>query len=196
MPFIVEKSIHSSPKKLIEYILNPDKNEEMKYVSGVICHCDADAAFEDFRDIYERYAHEKFQGKNNSRDSDLPKGKKRENVLMFHYIQSSAPGEVSPELAHKIGVEFAKRAWGSRRAVLISTHEDKEHTHNHFAVSVFNNKGERWYGNKAPQESSEKHLTNWQNNTASRSLSQEKRNETTIMRSGSQRDRAHHGRKR
>ena len=76
MPVIIEKSIHSSPKKLIEYILNPDKNEEMKYVSDVICHCDADAAFEDFRDIYERYAHEKFQGKNNGRDSDRPKGKK------------------------------------------------------------------------------------------------------------------------
>lgn len=149
MPVIVEKSIHSSPKKLIEYILNPDKNEEMKYVTGICCHRDADSAYEDFRDVYERYAHEKFRGKDNQQDADLPKGKKRETVLLFHYIQSFSPGEVTPELAHKIGVEFAKRAWGSRRAVLISTHEDKEHTHNHFAVSVFNNKGERWYGNKA-----------------------------------------------
>ena len=49
---------------------------------------------------------------------------------------------------------------------------------------------------RLPQESSEKHLTNWQNNTASRSLSREKRNETTIMRSGSQRNRVPHGRKR
>ncbi|MBR4347139.1 MAG: relaxase/mobilization nuclease domain-containing protein [Oscillospiraceae bacterium] len=148
MPVIIENSIHASPKKLIEYILNPDKNEEMEYVSGICCHHDADAAFEGFRDIYERYAHEKFQGKNNSRDSDLPKGKKRETVLIFHYIQSFAPGEVSPKLAHKIGKHWIHRMCGSKRTVLLSTHCDKDHVHNHFAVSVFENDGKRWYANK------------------------------------------------
>ena len=76
------------------------------------------------------------------------KEKKRENVLMFHYIQSFAPGEVSPELAHKIGKHWIYRMWGSKRAVLLSTHCDKDHVHNHFAVSVFDNEGKRWYANK------------------------------------------------
>ena len=126
MPVIVEKSIHSSPKKLIEYILNPDKNEEMKYVTGICCHRDADSAYDDFRDVYERYAFEKFCGKNNWNDADLPKGKKRETVLLFHYIQSFSPGKVTPEIAHKTGKHWIHRMWGSKRAVLLSTHCDKE----------------------------------------------------------------------
>ena len=147
MPVIIEKSIHSTPKKLIDYILDPDKNEEMKYATGLECHADAESAYEDFRDIYERYAHEKFSGKAQMPDKNIPKGKKRETVLLFHYVQSYKPGEVDAELAHKIGVEFAWRAWPDR-AVIVSTHDDKKHIHNHFAVSVFDKKGKRWYATK------------------------------------------------
>ena len=74
MPVIIEKSIHSTPKKLIDYILNPDKNEEMKYVTGFCCHSDSESAYEDFRDIYERFTHEKFSGKGQMSDKNIPKG--------------------------------------------------------------------------------------------------------------------------
>ena len=60
---------------------------------------------------------------------------KSDKVLAYHYIQSFAPGEVTPELAHKIGVEFARECFGDRFEVVIGTHLDREHLHNHIVVN-------------------------------------------------------------
>jgi len=63
--------------------------------------------------------------------------KKEDGVVAYHGYQSFAPGEVSPELAHKIGVRLAKRLWGDRFEVLVATHLDKaNHLHNHFVVNT------------------------------------------------------------
>ena len=51
-------------------------------------------------------------------------------VLGYHFIQSFAPGEVTPEQAHRIGVEFARELFGDRYEVVIGTHLDKAHLHN------------------------------------------------------------------
>ena len=52
-----------------------------------------------------------------------------------HFIQSFQPGEVTPEQAHAIGLEFAKRLFGKRYEVVISTHLNKHHLHNHLVVN-------------------------------------------------------------
>ncbi len=148
MPIIKVKAIHFEPVRLLNYITNAEKTEEMKLVTGINCHEDPDIAYDDFRDVYERYAHEPFNKKPPHEQEKAEKGKDHEPVLIFHYIQSFVPGEVTPELAHKIGIEWARRVFGDDRAVLVSTHDDKEHTHNHFAVSIFDSRGKRWYGNK------------------------------------------------
>ena len=148
MPILKAIAIHSQPMNLFNYIVNGEKTEKMKFVTGISCNEDPQLAYEDFRDIYERYAHESFQQKQTQTQEKMKKGKKRETVLLFHYIQSFRPGEVTPEIAHKIGVQLIKRTFGSGRAVLLCTHDDKDHIHNHFAISVFDNKGKRWYANK------------------------------------------------
>lgn len=56
-------------------------------------------------------------------------------TMAYHVIQSFAPGEVTPETAHEIGIKLAERMWGDRFEVVVSTHLDHEHIHNHF---VFN----------------------------------------------------------
>ena len=56
-------------------------------------------------------------------------------VVGYHFIQSFAPGEVTPEQAHAIGVEFARRLFGDRYEVVIGTHLDKSHLHNHVVVN-------------------------------------------------------------
>lgn len=61
---------------------------------------------------------------------------KTDGIIAFHAIQSFKPGEVTPKLAHKIGVEFAKEMWGARFEVLIATHLNKEHLHNHFVINA------------------------------------------------------------
>ena len=57
---------------------------------------------------------------------------KEGGIVAFHGYQSFAPGEVTPQLAHEIGVNLAKKLWGDRFQVLVATHLDKAHLHNHF----------------------------------------------------------------
>ena len=56
--------------------------------------------------------------------------------MAFHGYQSFAPGEVTPEQAHQIGVQLANELWGDRYQVVVATHLDKEsHLHNHFCLN-------------------------------------------------------------
>ena len=55
--------------------------------------------------------------------------------LAFHAVQSFKPGEVTPEECHALGVQLAKQMWGNRFEVVVSTHLDKEHLHNHFVIN-------------------------------------------------------------
>ena len=56
---------------------------------------------------------------------------KNSGVLGYHLIHSYAPGEVTPEKAHALGIEFARNLLGDRYEVVISTHVDHAHLHNH-----------------------------------------------------------------
>ncbi|MBO6309810.1 MAG: relaxase/mobilization nuclease domain-containing protein [Oribacterium sp.] len=141
MPVVKPKSVHETPERLIKYILDPDKNEKMKFAKGIRCHPDAATAYDEFKEIYSRFSTKEFHKKARSDEQ-------KDDILLFHYIQSFKPGECTAELAHKIGVEWARRVFGDDRPVLISTHDDKLHVHNHFAVSVYDINGKRWYENK------------------------------------------------
>ena len=46
---------------------------------------------------------------------------KEKGVQGFHLVQSFAVGEVSPELAHQIGLEFADRLLGGHFQAVVST---------------------------------------------------------------------------
>ena len=61
-------------------------------------------------------------------------GKKGGNVA-YHGYQSFKPGECTPETAHEIGVKMANELWGERFQVIVATHTDQEHTHNHFVIN-------------------------------------------------------------
>ena len=136
--------VHLRPKNLLKYILNREKNSDMKYASALNCEADAELAYEAFRDDFEYFSGLRFS-KNHLND-DMKKGK--EPIRMHHYIQSFKPGEVSPETAHKIGVEWAKKVFGDKFMVIISTHIDTDHVHNHFAVSAYDSSGKKWHANK------------------------------------------------
>ena len=62
---------------------------------------------------------------------------KEEGTVAYHGYQSFAPGEATPELAHEIGLALAKKLWGEKYQVLVTTHLDKaHHLHNHFVVNT------------------------------------------------------------
>ena len=60
---------------------------------------------------------------------------KDHGVVAYHGYQSFAPGEVTPEKAHEIGVKLAERLWGKDYEVLVATHLDKGHIHNHLLLN-------------------------------------------------------------
>lgn len=60
---------------------------------------------------------------------------KTDRILAFHGEQSFKEGEVTPELAHEIGVRLANEMWGDRFQVVVTTHLNTDHIHNHFVLN-------------------------------------------------------------
>lgn len=89
-----DKMVLSDLKAVLHYAENSDKtvNEETCFVTGV--NCNADTAFKEMLAVQERF------------------GKTGRNVA-YHAYQSFKTGEVTPELCHQLGIELAKRMWGS-----------------------------------------------------------------------------------
>ena len=123
--------------------MNGEKTKEMKLVTGLNCTEDLDFAYDEFSRVFEKYAKERFC-KKSLNDENCGK----EKIRLHHYIQSFKPDEISPAEAHKIGVEWAEKVFGTNHQVLVTTHVNCQHIHNHFAVAAFDLDGKKWYGNK------------------------------------------------
>ena len=106
----------------IDKALNKDQSEQDLFQSAI--GCTIDSAFEDMCQIKKIWHKEK-------------------GVQGFHLVQSFAPGEISPELAHQIGMEFADRLLGGKFQAVVSTHLNTKCIHNHIvwnSVSMENGK--------------------------------------------------------
>ena len=145
MAYVKHTAIHTTPKAHLKYILNPEKNEKMKYVTGICCGDDLETAYDNFKEIYEKYDAEKFDDCNSSKKS----GKR--NIRIHSYTQSF-DSSVSPEEAHRIGVEWAKKVFGENRPIIVSTHSNTDHCHNHIAVCPYDLDGIRWHSNRKSLE--------------------------------------------
>ena len=99
----------------IVYTADPEKTDTVRFVTTLNCRS-AETAFAAMQKTKKKY-------------------KKTGGVLGYHFIQSFAPGEVTPEQAHAIGVAFAERLFGKRYEVVVGTHLDKVHLHNHVVVN-------------------------------------------------------------
>lgn len=65
--------------------------------------------------------------------------------VAYHAYQSFAEGEVDPSTAHAIGIAFAREMWGENFPVLVTTHLNTEHIHNHFAICATGFDGMRFH---------------------------------------------------
>ena len=110
--------------------LSAHKNEE--YVNEKHCfisslNCSVESAYEEMKITKKTF-------------------NKTEGILGFHAFQSFAENEVTPETAHEIGVKLAEEIWGDDFEVIISTHQNTKHIHNHFVInSVSFKNGKRYY---------------------------------------------------
>ena len=137
----IEKSIkaHQYVSDSIAYVLSPEnRNGDEKCFRATCLNCANNGAEGLSKQFYEtrRWA---------NKDS---------GVLAHHYVQSFSPNEkVTPELAHQIGVELAQKI-APEFQVIVSTHVDKDHLHNHIIINSVNlSTGMKWVNNKSSLKS-------------------------------------------
>ena len=128
--YVRDKSKTTKPRSLeeaVDYALNRDKTESVCFETGLSCLCET--AFADMRANNLRWH-------------------KTGGVQGYHLVQSFAEGEVTPELAHQIGVELADQLLNGRYQAVVSTHLNTRHVHNHIvwcAVALDN--GRKYHSN-------------------------------------------------
>lgn len=119
---------YESIRDVMWYITNSDKTEKQFYVSGI--NCKVENAVQEMQFVKEFFG-------------------KKKGILAFHGEQSFKEGEVTPELAHEIGVKLAEEMWGDRFQVVVTTHLNTKHIHNHFVLnSVSFKDGYKYYSNR------------------------------------------------
>lgn len=105
----------TSLKNVIDYASDKEKTDNELFVTGI--NCEVERAYEMMTETKRQFG-------------------KKDKVVAYHGYQSFKDGEVTPEECHAIGVETAKRLWGDRYEIIVTTHlNTKTHLHNHF---VFN----------------------------------------------------------
>ena len=114
-------------RDVMNYSCQDYKTEKQQFVSGI--NCSPETARQKM--IITKKKYEKMGG-----------------IIAFHACQSFAPGEVTADIAHEIGIKLAKEMWGGRFEVIVATHLDKSHIHNHYVLnSVSFRDGYRYYDN-------------------------------------------------
>ena len=99
---------------VIAYAASEDKTDRLFYTTGI--NCSVDCARDQFDTTKLRF------------------GKTGGNVA-YHAYQSFKEGEVTPDEAHAIGVQLAKELWGDRFQIVVATHLDRAHVHNHIVIN-------------------------------------------------------------
>jgi len=99
----------------MDYVMNSNKTEQGLFVSSF--NCGSDTAYGEMKHTQAAW------------------GKRKAKVLGYHVMQSFKPGEVTPETAHQIGCELVNRCLAKKYEVVVTTHLNKSHLHNHI---IFN----------------------------------------------------------
>lgn len=145
MPYVKSISVHSTPKKTIAYIVNEEKTDNLLYVSGLNCSAVPDIAYEEMKQVFEEYSKHSFD-EAKAINSKTP-------VKLFHFIHSYSPNdEISPEQAHNAALEWAEKAFGTDRQIIVSTHVNTGHIHSHIILNPYDFNGVKYNSNKKTLE--------------------------------------------
>ena len=101
-------------KDVLDYATRSSKTEKKLFVNAL--NCTPASAYEQMQETKKEYG-------------------KKNGILAFHGYQSFVPGEVTPEVAHEIGMKFAEQMWGDSFEVVVATHLDTGCCHNHFVLN-------------------------------------------------------------
>ena len=109
-----ESSDYQELHKLSEYDNLSYNTEEECYVSGI--NCLPETAYEEMMETKDIW-------------------KKKDGILGYHAFQSFKEGEVTADQAHLIGLKLAEEMWGDKFEVIVTTHKNTDHIHNHFVIN-------------------------------------------------------------
>ena len=99
---------------VFSYVQRPQATENGEYVSAI--NCLKETALQQMILTKKRFG-------------------KEDKYIAWHGYQSFKPKEVTPEQAHGIGLQTAREMWGDRFQIIVTTHLDKDHLHNHFCFN-------------------------------------------------------------
>ena len=153
-------SIKNNLKQSINYIINPEKttNEDYDkvdydYLEGKkdynfkkekVCYvstlnCDGNYPYDDMIDTKDYF-------------------NKKDGVLAYHGYQSFNEREVTPDIAHEIGVKFAQEMFKDYE-VVVATHQNTNHIHNHFIINSVSCKDGKKYNNNRTNLAKLRHIS-------------------------------------
>lgn len=99
---------------VLEYAEDEEKTEQQFYVEGI--NCDPSYARDQFITVKMQYG-------------------KTDGIQAYHGYLSFKEQDITPELAQKVGMEFARRVWGERFQIIVTTHLNTNHLHCHFVIN-------------------------------------------------------------
>ena len=117
----LRRTVAEALGRTTDYVKNPEKTDGGELVSAYQCN----PAIVDQEFLFSKRQYASITGRN----------QKEHDVIAYHLRQSFKPGEITPELANKIGYDLAMSLTKGKHAFIVCTHVDKEHIHSHI---VFN----------------------------------------------------------
>ena len=111
---VIDQDLYKALHNTIEYARADFKTEEQLYVTSL--NCNEESVFKEMVQTKKHFGKEKC-------------------ILGYHGFQSFAEGEVTAEQAHEIGIKLAEELWGDKYEVVVSTHLNTNHYHNHFVLN-------------------------------------------------------------
>lgn len=99
---------------VLAYAKDEEKTEKQFFVRGI--NCSAKQARNEFVSVKRNYD-------------------KLDGIQAYHGYMSFKQDEVTPELAHQIGIAFASKVWGERFQIVVTTHLNSHCLHNHFVIN-------------------------------------------------------------
>lgn len=129
-------------RRLIKYILNPDKTDNLKLVSdfGMSNYLD----FPSHAEMVEMY-NVNFSNNDKLYESRNDRQEKHQQTIHAHYlIQSFSPEDnLTPEEINCIGYEIMMELTGGRFKFIVATHTDKDHVHNHILINAIDRNSDK-----------------------------------------------------
>ena len=115
-------------RDVLSYAKDEEKTECEFFVEGI--NCNPATARDQFVSVKKAYG-------------------KDDGIQAYHGYLSFKEQDISPELAQKIGMEFANEVWGKRYQIVVTTHLNTKHLHCHYVInSVSFKDGKRLWGDE------------------------------------------------